>query len=46
MVKDLHLDGNKYNIGLTVFYILYVLIDSKLLGRRCSTQADLADIDH
>ncbi|TKA81509.1 hypothetical protein B0A55_02993 [Friedmanniomyces simplex] len=27
LVKDLHLTGDKYNIALTVFYILYVLID-------------------
>jgi len=30
MIDDLHLTGNKYNVGLTVFYILYVLIDSEL----------------
>ena len=27
LVKDLNLVGNKYNVALTVFYILYVLID-------------------
>ncbi|KAM0715366.1 hypothetical protein Q7P37_008864 [Cladosporium fusiforme] len=27
LIDDLNLDGNKYNISLTVFYILYVLID-------------------
>jgi len=27
LVKDLNLIGNKYNVALTVFYILYVLID-------------------
>lgn len=27
LIDDLDLDGNKYNISLTVFYILYVLID-------------------
>ena len=27
LVTELHLTGDKYNIALTVFYILYVLID-------------------
>lgn len=27
LIDDLNLTGNKYNISLTVFYILYVLID-------------------
>ncbi|KAF2160800.1 hypothetical protein M409DRAFT_70130 [Zasmidium cellare ATCC 36951] len=27
LIDDLHLDGDKYNVALTVFYILYVLID-------------------
>nr|POF17466.1 putative transporter c11d3.18c [Quercus suber] len=27
LVKDLDLGGNKYNVALTVFYILYVLVD-------------------
>nr|POE99395.1 putative transporter c11d3.18c [Quercus suber] len=27
LVKDLNLTGNKYNVALTVFYILYVLVD-------------------
>jgi MFS family permease len=27
LIDDLNLTGNKYNISLTVFYILYVLVD-------------------
>jgi len=27
LVTDLHLTGNRYNVALTVFYILYVLLD-------------------
>lgn len=27
LIDDLHLNGDKYNVALTVFYILYVLID-------------------
>lgn len=27
LVDDLNLTGNRYNVSLTVFYILYVLID-------------------
>lgn len=40
MIDDLHLTGNKYNVGLTVFYILYVLIDSK---SRASSYKHTAD---
>jgi hypothetical protein len=27
LTKDLHLTGDRYNIALTVFYIIYILID-------------------
>ncbi|KAF2864302.1 MFS transporter-like protein [Piedraia hortae CBS 480.64] len=27
LAKDLHLTGEKYNVALTVFYILYILVD-------------------